>query len=295
MLQALAEIALAPDLVVGTSVGSINGALLAEDPQGAANRLSHLWLQVTPEMVFPGSAIERARTWRQHHNYVVESDGLRSVLSAALSTRLIENLTLPFAATATDVLTGRVVHLESGPLVPALLASSAVPGFYPPVQINGLELVDGGIVSNIPVDKALRMGAGSIVVLDSGLSALRTAAPRTLVQMGVQALAIMIGHQYARDLPDVARQVPVLHLPGPTPIMTSPLSFGAAAKLMQDAYRKTRAFLAEVKLNGPGVYGQPPQLDATILVADHDKLEGPGRGRGSAERERRESNPQPPT
>jgi NTE family protein len=268
MLQALTEIDLAPDLVVGTSVGSINGALLAEDPRGAANRLSHLWSQVTREMVFPGRAVERVRTWHQYHTYVVSSDGLRALLERTLSAQRIEDLALPYAATAMDLVTARVVHLDHGPLVPAVLASAAVPGFYPPVRLGGRDLVDGGVVSNVPVDHALRMGAGSIVVLDCGVYGLRDEAPRTLPETVAHVIGIMMRQQVVRDVPAVAREVPVLYLPGPFPMTTSPLEFVESARLMQEAYEKSREFLAGVQPAGPGLYGEP----ALVVATDEPEL-----------------------
>lgn len=258
MLQALTEIGLAPDLVIGTSVGAINGALLAEDPRGAANRLTHLWMQVRREVVFPGSAIERMRVWRRHRTYLVPSDGLRGLLQDALGDRRIEDLGVPYVATAMDLATGGVVHLDSGPVVPAALASAAVPALYPPVRIDGRDLVDGGVVKNVPLDRALEIGARSVVVLDCGLFGLLPEVPRTLPETVAHVAAIMMRQQVARDVPAVAREVPVLYLPGPFPLTSSPLEFRSSAKLMQEAYEKSRAFLADVEVSGPGLYGDPP-------------------------------------
>jgi NTE family protein len=215
MLQALEEVELRPDLVVGTSVGSENGAVLAEDPRDAADRLSHLWSQITREDVFPGHALERMRTWHQHHTYLVPSDGLEAVLARVISSERFEDLSLPFAATATELVSGRVVHLDSGQLRPSVLASAAIPGFNPPVRIDGRDLVDGGVVSNVPVDHALRMGARSIVVVDCGVFGVRLEPPRSLGETIAQAAAIVMRQQIIRDLPEVAREVPVLY--GPTP------------------------------------------------------------------------------
>lgn len=263
MLQALGEFGVAPDLVVGTSVGSINGAVLAEDPRGAASRLSHLWMQLTGDMVFPGRAVERVRTWHQHHTYLVSSDSLREVVAKTISTERIEDLALPFAATATDLLAAEVVHLESGPLVPAVLASAAVPGVYPPVRIDGRDLIDGGVVSNVPVDHVLQMGARSVVVVDCGVLGLHVEVPRTLPDMIAHVIGIMLRQQAARDVPEVARQVPVLYPPGPFPLTSSPLDFTASAKLMQEAYERTRRFLPAVQPSGPGLYGTPPLMSRT--------------------------------
>lgn len=260
MLQALAEVGLAPDLVVGSSVGAVNGALLAEDPRGAANRLSHRWLQVRRQMVFPARALERMRSWRRNRTYLVSSAGLRVLIEEVLGAERIEDLELPFAATAVDIASGEVVELDSGPLVPALLASTAVPGIYPAVHLGGRELVDGGVVANVPIEQALGRGARSVVVLDCGVFGLQASAPRRLGDTVAHALAIMLRQQVVKDVPPVARQVPVLYLPGPFPLTSSPLEFGASARLMQEAYEKTRAFLAAVEPDGPGLYGHPPMV-----------------------------------
>jgi NTE family protein len=263
MLQALAEIGLAPDLVVGTSVGAVNGALLAEDPRGAANRLSHRWLQVRRQMVFPARALERVRSWRRNRTYLVPADGLRGLLGEVLAAERFEDLSLPFVATAVDIADGAVVYLDSGPLLPAIMASTAVPGIYPAVRLDGRELVDGGVVANVPIGRALELGAGSVVVLDCGVFGLQAAPPRRLGDTVAHALAIMLRQQVVKDVPPVARELPVLYLPGPFPVNTSPLEFGASARLMQEAYEQSRAFLAAVEPRGPGLYGHPPMVPGT--------------------------------
>jgi len=194
----------------------------------------------------------------------VPSDGLRDLLTRTLSVAGIEDLPLAFAATAMDLTTGQAVHLESGPLVPAVLASAAVPGLYPPLRIDGRDLVDGGVVSNVPIDHALRMGARSVVVLDCGPFGLRPQAPRSLSDTVVHVVAIMIRQRVLRDLPEVARKVPVLYLPGPFPLTTSPLRFLASRALIHDAYEASRAFLADVKRTGPGLYGDPPLVTVHV-------------------------------
>lgn len=265
MLQALSETPLTPDLVIGTSVGSINGALLADDPRGAANRLSHLWMQVTRETVFPGGPFDRVRTWRRHRNHLVASTGLRDLVAGEVAAATIEDLALPFVATAMDLATGRVIHLDQGPLIPALLASAAIPGVYPPVRIDGRDLADGGVVSNVPVDEALARGAASVVVLDCGVIGMRPEVPRTLPETVAHVAAIMMRQQVVRDVPRVARELPVVYLPGPFPLVGSPLEFVNSAALMKDAYEQSRAFLAELQVDGPGLYGNPP-----LVTGDDD-------------------------
>jgi NTE family protein len=265
MLQALTEVELGPDLVVGTSVGAINGAALAADPHGAANRLGHTWPEIARETVFPGGPVDRVRTWYLHRTYLVHHEALRRQLERNLDAERIDDLPLPFAAIATDLTTGEDVRIESGPLVPALLASAAIPGFYPHVRVDGRDLVDGGVVSNVPIGHALEMGARSVVVLDCGLVAMRPQGPPSLGDLIVHVIAITIHRQLVAELPQITAQVPVLYMPAPEQLFGSPLEFDHTLVHIRDAYEASRAFLREVEVAGPGLYGRPPLVKAQDL------------------------------
>src|SRR5262245_41653462 len=97
MLRALAQHDITPDIVVGTSVGSVNGALLALDPDRAADRLALIWSKMTRTVVFPGGPLAQLRTLRQHRNYLFPNDGLAAVLTEALGPAAdFADLALPF-------------------------------------------------------------------------------------------------------------------------------------------------------------------------------------------------------
>lgn len=138
MLQALAEQRVTPNLVVGSSVGSLNGAIVALDPVGAANRLSHAWARLTRNMVFPGGLLAQARTLQRTRTNLFPSSGLAAVITSFLGTATsFAELALPFGAVTTDVATAQPYMISSGPLLPALLASAAIPALYPPVDHDG--------------------------------------------------------------------------------------------------------------------------------------------------------------
>jgi hypothetical protein len=152
MLQALGEHDIVPGVVAGTSVGSLNGAVVALDPKGAANRLSHLWVRLTRGDVFPGGLLAQARTLQRTKTHLFPNTGLAAVITQFLGTAItFADLPLPFAAVAMDIATARPHVLREGPLLPALLASTAIPGIFPPVQFGSLQLYDGGLVSNVPM------------------------------------------------------------------------------------------------------------------------------------------------
>src|SRR5664279_980294 len=108
MLQALAERDIYPDVVAGTSVGSLNGAVVALDPRAAANRLSHVWPRMTRQVVFPGGLIAQARMLQRTKTHLFPNTGLAAVITDFLGeASTFADLRLPFAAVAMDIATAR--------------------------------------------------------------------------------------------------------------------------------------------------------------------------------------------
>lgn len=125
-----------PDLVVGTSVGALNGAILAAHPADAAVRLDRTWREMNRREVFPGHLL--GALWRlgRTRTHAVLTDGLQRLASRELDASSFAQLEVPLAAVALDLRTARRRVLDSGPLVPALLASAAIPGVFPPVPMG---------------------------------------------------------------------------------------------------------------------------------------------------------------
>jgi NTE family protein len=257
-LRALAEVGVSPDLVVGTSVGSINGAMLAFDPPGGVDRLAAIWEEITTARVFPGGWLGRLRTLQASRAWLSSNQGLVSLLEEFLPTRDFGRLALPFAAVAADYVTAETVVLTSGDLHRCLLASTAIPGIFPPVTVGSRLLVDGGLIANVPVRQAVDQGAASVVVLDCGLWGMTTRAPSTLVEVMLRVSAITLGQQLAADLPRVAETMPVVYLPGVYPLTTSPLDFSHWTTLSSGGYVAAKPFLSVLRVDGPGLYGTPP-------------------------------------
>ena len=258
MLRALAEAEVHPDIVVGTSVGSLNGAMLAQDPARALDRLAGIWPSITAADVFPGGWLTRLRTLQTSRAWLSPNDGIAGVLARHLSATSFDQLSLPFGAVAADFATAAPVTLTRGDLHRAILASSAIPGVLPPVDIDGRSLVDGGILANVPVRQAVEMGAASVVVLDCGLWGMAMDRPTTLVEVMLRVAAISVGRQLELDLPRIAADHPVVYLPGMFPMTTSPLDFSHHARLMSAGYTAAKPFLAVLSVDGPGLYGTPP-------------------------------------
>ena len=258
MLQALGERDVPPDIVAGTSVGALNGAVLALEPKSAANRLSHLWARMSRERVFPGGLLAQARTLQHTRTHLFPSSGLATVIADFIGADLtFADLALPFAAVSTDIATARPQVLRDGPLLPALLASSAIPGIYPPVELGSLRLYDGGLVANVPMRQAVAMGARSLVVLDCNFPGSIPEVSGSIAEVLFYTVLVTIRSQAVLEAPLVAAEVPVVYLHGPEPLRISPLDFRQTGTLIEGAYEAARSFLDELDVSGPGLYGSP--------------------------------------
>lgn len=183
-LRALMERGVRPDVVVGTSIGAWNGAVLARNPTlTGVEELADIWHSVRSSRVMlgldlppnsPAQAVVLARyaTMAQRmaggQPSFYGDSGLRHFLSKIVGDDTFEQLTVPLRVIATDLTHGTRTIFESGPLAPALLASAAIPGVFPPVQIGDAVYIDGGAVDNASVETALKLGARRIFVLDVG-------------------------------------------------------------------------------------------------------------------------------
>ena len=258
MLRALGEHDVAPDIVTGTSVGSLNGAVIALDPGRAVDRLVQTWARMTRDRVFPGGLLAQARTLQHTRTHLFPSTGLATVIAGFIGPETtFADLRLPFAAMATDIDTARPHVLSEGLVLPALLASAAIPGIFPPVQLGALRLYDGGLVANVPMRQALAMGARSLVVLDCNFPGNTLAAPATIAEVLLYTVTVTMRTQAIFEAPLAAAEVPVVYLHGPEPHPISPLDFRQTGTLSEAAYQAARSFLDDLRITGPGLYGSP--------------------------------------
>ena len=158
MLRALSEAGIAPDVIVGTSIGAINGAFVAADPAGAAERLGQLWQGDAVQRTFSGNLWGRAVRLASSGTHLHAIEPLRDMLRATLPAADFDGLELPFQCVAASIERAQAHWFSSGPLVPAVLASCAVPVLLPPVEIGGEHFFDGGLVHSIPVGRAVALG-----------------------------------------------------------------------------------------------------------------------------------------
>ncbi len=167
MLRALFEHRIVPDVLIGTSVGALNAAAVAAAPSlEGVHRLERIWSGLRADDLFPGGAW--ARTWHvvRKQSHLVPNTGLVRLVER-FAAGSFHDLTVPLRVVATDLATGDEVVFAAGPLAPALLASTALPGLLPPVAHDGRVLIDGAVVDNVPVSHAFSgVRPAQVYVLD---------------------------------------------------------------------------------------------------------------------------------
>jgi NTE family protein len=270
LLQALAETDIKPDALIGTSAGALSGSIFAEDPVSGVNRLAYVWSQLDLQALIGDGWLSIVRSATSRKSGLAENTALREAIEGILEVRTFADLKLPFAAVSTDLASGLAIALDDGPIVPALLASSAIPGVLPPVKIHGRYYVDGLASANLPTQLAVRRGAGSIIALDTGSRApaeLSTSAAKVVARVS----NILGATQRRSQLTAAARHVPVVLIPTPGDLGGT-LDFGSTIEVAGRAYVMARQFLdtlaetlpARVE---PGLYAPPEELrlDTEVL------------------------------
>ena len=181
VIQVLEEAGIKPDLVVGTSAGSLVAAIYASGKTGAQ-------LQQVAETMDEAAITDW--TLPLFGRGVLRGEALARYVSAQVGGKLLEDMALPLGIVATDLHTGQGILFRRGDTGTAVRASSAVPAVFQPVKINGQEYVDGGLVSPVPVRYARQMGAELVLAVDISSAPEGNPANDTL-QVLLQTIAIM--------------------------------------------------------------------------------------------------------
>jgi len=254
MLRALLERGIVPNLVLGTSIGAINGAAVAADPTlGAVERLEEVWTRIESSDAFGGGLLGRLGTLARTRTHLHDNDGLRRMLEDALPAERIEDLPVAFQCVAASIESAAERWFSAGPLVDAILASSAVPGLLPPVEIGGEHFLDGGIVNSIPVGRAVALGARTIYVLHVGRVDRPLAVPRWPWEVALVAFEIARRHRFLGDLAALPPELDVHVLPTrqgdpPRPSVAEQLRYRDLTQVrdhIDAAYAASAAYLDE--------------------------------------------------
>jgi NTE family protein len=260
MLRGLVDEGITPDLIVGTSVGAVNGGWIASRSDDTGIRgLAELWKSLSRNDIFPTHPITGVQGLFGRRTHLVPSSGLRRVLTDHLEFARLEDAPISLHVVATDVVSGADVLLSSGNAVDAITASAAIPGVFPPVKIDGRFLMDGGVVNNTPISHAVALGADRVWVLPTGYSCALPTAPQSALTMALHAVTLAVNHRLAVDI-DRFEPAVDLHVVRPLcPVATSGTDFSHATTLIERSHAATRDWLAEC----------PPTTGQAKLLAPH--------------------------
>jgi NTE family protein len=213
MLRGLFDAGIRPDLVVGTSVGALNGAVVAHDPNShSVEKLTDVWMS-TASTVWAVSPLDRVMSVARTRTALHSIEPLRDILTEHLGDARIEDLPVPYHCCAASIERASEHWFTNGSVVDAVLASCSVPGLFPAYELDGEHFVDGGIVNSIPVGRAVELGARTIYVLQVGRIERNLTAPTTPWEVGLVAFEIARRHRFARDMAAVPDDITVHLLP----------------------------------------------------------------------------------
>ena len=246
-LRALHEAGISPDVLVGTSVGALNAAHVALYPgEPGLDRLERLWRRLRDDDLFPGGRLRTpwARMFIRCHS-VFDNSGVRGMVRSAVGDASFEDATVPLGVTAADLDSGQEVVFRTGPLAPALIASAAMPGVLPPVEVGGRRYIDGGVVDNVPVAPATAMGATTIYVLDASSNRGERRVLERPFDYLMHAFSMARSQRLLIERPHLERLATIISLPKPP--LDQVVSFGSmkhTVRLIEHGYDAAQRFLS---------------------------------------------------
>jgi len=208
LYRAVVELGISIDLVVGTSVGAINGAAIASGVPPDA--LARFWKSLRRRDLF---ALNRQLFWKLiWADSLYDSRPLRRFLERYLPVSRFEELKIPLVITGTDFQTGQPLYWREGPLLDAIMASIAMPGLFPPQVVRGAQVVDGGITDNVPIDVAVANGADTVIFMLCACCEQTSQPVHGLLPILRRALGIAIERKYHADIQRYAGQASLIAL-----------------------------------------------------------------------------------
>lgn len=255
MLRALYEIEMAPDLILGTSVGAVNGAFIASRPPTAetAEQLAEVWRRVKRSDIFPLNPISGLFGFIGRSANLVSTDGLRRLLEANLEFERLEEAQVPLHVIATDLFSGEELRLSEGDASAAVVASTAIPGVFEPVGWDDTMLIDGGVSNNAPITHAIELGAERIFVLPTGTACALEHPPRGAIGMSLHAMSLLVMRRLIVEVEQLKDEAQLIVLPPPCPLTVQPIDFGHADELISRGYEGARDYLDDLKADDRSV------------------------------------------
>lgn len=278
MLRALTARGIQADMVVGASVGALNAAYYAARPDvDGVEELARLWLSVSSHDVYPLDRAQALRTFRINlpfhpvkgalqafgtmnytfpinpavlagamlgrRNHLFDNRSLQRFLQRILPIEDLRDGRIPLSVLTTDVHTGQAVVLSDGPALPALLASSAIPGIYPEVTLDGHVLMDGEFADKTTLDHAVSAGATEIYLLAPGYPCRLPQTPSSSIAMALHGYNLLAKARIDTAINHYKHRVKLRILPPLNPVEVLPIDFGQTTDLIERATESTLDWL----------------------------------------------------
>jgi NTE family protein len=281
MLKALFEAGIKPDILVGTSIGSVNAAFLAADPSVEhADKLCELWRNARSRDAFSWNPLRMAHA-ALRRGALFPPESWRRFLSEQITYERIEDAAVPLRIMVTDFEDGSPVILDSGSVIDAVMASTCLPGIFPPQQIGDHLYLDGVLAEQVPLKPAVDAGADTVYVF-----AVSHASPapdaRSPGQILRHALTILLFPRIRLDALQLSDRHPELR------IVQIP-SVGAEValwdmsqhdQLIDRAYEATKKFLAERDEEETADVASVPEMTVEVDVRDEATADTRSAGHG---------------
>lgn len=255
MLKALDEAGVEPDLVLGTSIGAFNGSVISSRPgsEGVA-QLADLWERISRAGILSGSLFSRMRNVATFKPAIHDASEIRRMLEEVHGENArIEDLKLPFQCVAASIERAAEQWFSSGPLIDALLASSAIPALFPPVEIAGEHYYDGGLVNSVPLTRALDLGASRVFVLQVGRVESELRLPERLHEAAMISFEIARRHRFTTTMENLPEGLEVHVMPSGNPVSFDDRrqlkwkEFSDTQALIESGYQASTAYLESLE------------------------------------------------
>lgn len=244
MIKALVERGIVPDEIVGCSVGALNGAALASNPTvEGVDVLADCWRELISRDIFPAGRLNGPWMLVRRAESLYSNYALSDVIKRWIPSGTFESCRIPLHVVATDMGTGRAHWFREGNLSDPLLASSALPAIFPPVVIDGIPYIDGGVVDNVPITYAAHLKVDRVYVLHVGNFRRPRSIPKRPLDVLVQAFSIARSHRFYSDSDSPPEGVEIITLPGVDPGSIRYNDFSKSAKLIAQGHQVAASFL----------------------------------------------------
>lgn len=256
MLHSLVANGVSADMVVGSSVGSINSAHFAGTPTlKGVLELETIWRGIRRNDVFPF-------TWRTllgflwRRDFLIPHDGIRKLIDDHVPYRNLQDAELPIHIVATDIVSGDSIVISEGSVADAVAASTAIPGAFSPVPYKGRYLADGAISADTPIKIAVEKGARRLIILPTGYACAADKPPVGAVANALHALTLLIARQLVYELEGLPPDIDYVVVPPLCPLVGSPYDFSRTSDHIERAIKSTDAWLARRGLEKKHIPGE---------------------------------------